>query len=52
MAEKKHKKIRKEIERMHKADDDFCYNNSQELTDFQRGKIMVYQDLLKFIDKL
>ena len=52
MAEKKHMKIRKEIERMHEADDDFSYNNNQGLTDFMRGKIMVYQNLLNFIDKL
>ena len=52
MAEKKHEKIREEIKRMRKADDDFCYNNNQGQTDFQRGKIMVYQDLINFIDKL
>ena len=52
MAEKKHEKIRKEIDRMRKADYNFCHNNNEKPNDFMRGKIMVYQDLLKFIDKL
>ena len=50
--EKKHQKIRKEIERMREADTRYCDMNSCKPTDFMRGKTMVYEDLLKFIDKL
>jgi len=50
--QKKHQRIRDEIERMREADTRFCDMNSCEPTDFMRGKTMVYEDLLKFIDKL
>jgi len=50
--QKKHQRIRDEIERMVEADTQHCMQNSCEPTDFMRGKTMVYEDLLKFIDNL
>ena len=50
--EKKHQKIRKEIERMREADTRYCDMNSCEPTDFMQGKTMVYDQLEKFINNL
>jgi hypothetical protein len=52
MAEKKHEKIRKEIDRMRKADDNHLLINDCSPTDYMRGKANVYTDLLNFINKL
>ena len=52
MAEKKHEKIRKEIQRMERADNTFCNMNGGHGEPYMNGKASVYQDLLKFINRL
>ena len=49
---KKHERIKKEIQRMDKADDLHCDLNDCAPTEFMIGKKNVYVELLKFIDNL
>ena len=50
--QKKHERIRDEIERMDRADNLYCDINNCAPTDFMNGKKKVYVELLKFINKL
>lgn len=52
MTKKKHEKIKAEIQRMEKADDQFCDINDCAPTDYMNGKKRVYVELLKFINDL
>jgi len=47
--EKKHEKIRAEIQRMHKADVQYSNMNGGHGEPYMSGKARVYDDLLRFI---
>ena len=51
-SKKKHEKIRAEIQRMERFDDQHCDINDCAPTEYMNGKKRVYVELLKFIDNL